>query len=227
MNVSQAIELASSLFIPEFLFADGVGAVEAERERTEEAIRNGLDLEMGTWTDGLTMGKTNAYDAYHLAEAYKQLIRQGRFTTRELDEKVRRLLRLYFRTTMNRQRPAGFLCSESHYEAALKIAQEGIVLLKNEQGILPIQPCKKILVVGENAIKMMTVGGGSSSLKAQHEILPLDGLTQQFADCQIDFARGYVGDTIQSYNGVTVGRSLYETRSQEALTAEETEGEDT
>ncbi len=194
---------------------------------TEEAIRNGLDLEMGTWTDGLTMGKTNAYDAYHLAEAYKQLIRQGRFTTRELDEKVRRLLRLYFRTTMNRQRPAGFLCSESHYEAALKIAQEGIVLLKNEQGILPIQPCKKILVVGENAIKMMTVGGGSSSLKVQKEILPLDGLkalvSSRWPSCQVDFVRGYVGDTVQSYNGVTVGRSLYDLRSAEELRQEAVE----
>ena len=194
---------------------------------TEEAIRNGLDLEMGTWTDGLTMGKTNAYDAYHLAEAYKQLIRQGRFTTRELDEKVRRLLRLYFRTTMNRQRPVGFLCSESHYEAALKIAQEGIVLLKNEQGILPIQPCKKILVVGENAIKMMTVGGGSSSLKVQKEILPLDGLkalvSSRWPSCQVDFVRGYVGDTVQSYNGVTVGRSLYDLRSAEELRQEAVE----
>ena len=194
---------------------------------TEEAICNGLDLEMGTWTDGLTMGKTNAYDAYHLAEAYKQLIRQGRFTTRELDEKVRRLLRLYFRTTMNRQRPAGFLCSESHYGAALKIAQEGIVLLKNEQGILPIQPCKKILVVGENAIKMMTVGGGSSSLKVQKEILPLDGLkalvSSRWPSCQVDFVRGYVGDTVQSYNGVTVGRSLYDLRSAEELRQEAVE----
>lgn len=74
---------------------------------------------------------------------------------------------------MNRQKPFGFLCSESHYEAALKIAQEGIVLLKNEAlkatktPVLPIDPTakQKILVVGENAIKMMTVGGGSSSLE--------------------------------------------------------------
>ena len=210
---------------------------------TDEAVRNGLDLEFGTWTDGLTMGKTNAYDNYYLADAYKQAIRQGRYTTKELDDKVRRVLRLFFRTTMRKDKPYGFLCSESHYDAALKIAQEGIVLLKNEtapgltkgEGLLPLTKEKldrlssaasrkegrvRLLIVGENAIKMMTVGGGSSSLKAQHEILPLDGLTQQFADCQIDFARGYVGDTIQSYNGVTVGRSLYETRSQEALTAE-------
>ena len=202
---------------------------------TDEAVKNGLDLEFGTWTDGLTMGKTNAYDSYYLADAYKQAIKEGKYTTKELDEKVRRLLRLFYRTTMNRHKPFGFLCSDSHYEAALKIAQEGIVLLKNEkvkkskgekdaETLLPIDvtKTKRILVVGENAIKMMTVGGGSSSLKVQKEILPLDGINVQCSkfNVQCDYARGYVGDTIQSYNGVTVGRSLYEPRSQAELTAE-------
>ena len=187
---------------------------------TEEAITNGLDLEFGSWTDGLTMGATNAYDKYYLALAYKKLIQEGKYSTKELDEKVRRVLRLFYRTTMNRQRPFGFLCSESHYEAALKIAQEGIVLLKNNRQVLPVKNAKRILVVGENAIKMMTVGGGSSSLKVQKEILPLDGIKARFADAEVDYARGYVGDTIQSYNGVTVGRSLYDLRSAEDLTAE-------
>ena len=206
---------------------------------TEEAVTNGLDLEFGTWTDGLTMGKTNAYDSYHMAEAYKRLIKAGKFTTKELDEKVRRVLRLFYRTTMNHHKPYGFLCSEAHYNAARKIAQEGIVLLKNAQctmhnaqsaaPLLPLDKSKiqRILVVGENAIKMMTVGGGSSSLKVQHEILPLDGLQNsqivKLSNCQIDYARGYVGDTIQSFDGVTVGRSLRETRSQAELTAEAVE----
>ena len=197
---------------------------------TDEAVKNGLDLEFGTWTDGLTMGKTNAYDSYHMAEAYKQAIKSGKYTTKELDEKVRRVLRLFYRTTMQREKPFGFLCSESHYEAALKIAQEGIVLLKNEgiksQEATPLLPLdltkmKRILVVGENAIKMMTVGGGSSSLKVQREILPLDALQARIAG--LEYARGYVGDTIQSFDGVSVGRSLYEARSQEELTAEAVE----
>ena len=198
---------------------------------TEEAITNGLDLEFGSWTDGLTMGATNAYDNYYLALPYKKLIQEGKYSTKELDEKVRRVLRLFFRTNMKRNKPFGFLCSESHYEAALKIAQEGIVLLKNEkmkelkgETLLPIdtKKVKKILVVGENAIKMMTVGGGSSSLKAQKEILPLDGINAKCSmfNVQCDYARGYVGDTVQSYNGVSVGRSLYETRTQAELTAE-------
>ena len=201
---------------------------------TDEAVKNGLDLEFGTWTDGLTMGATNAYDNYYMALPYKKLIREGKYTTKELDEKVRRVLRLFYRTTMKRNKPYGFLCSESHYDAALKIAQEGIVLLKNDkvkelkgEALLPInlKTTKRVLVVGENAIKMMTVGGGSSSLKAQKEILPLDGINAKCSmfNVQCDYARGYVGDTVQSYNGVTVGRSLYETRSQEELTAEAVE----
>ena len=194
---------------------------------TEEAIKNGLDLEFGSWTDGLTMGATNAYDNYFMALPYKRLIQEGKYTTKELDEKVRRILRLFYRTTMKREKPFGFLCSESHYDAALKIAQEGIVLLKNERNLLPLDlsKSKRILVVGENAIKMMTVGGGSSSLKVQREILPLDGLAAQCAKfgVQCDYARGYVGDTVQSYNGVTVGRSIAETRSTEELLAEAVE----
>ena len=188
---------------------------------TEQAIKNGLDMEFGSWTNGLTDGASNAYDSYFLAQPYKKLIQEGRYTTKELDEKVRRVLRLFYRTTMNRQKPIGFLCSESHYNAALKIAEEGIVLLKNDHNILPIPTDARILVVGENAIKMMTVGGGSSSLKVQREILPLDGMRKRFP--MVDYARGYVGDTIQSYNGVKVGRSLYDLRPQAALIAEAVE----
>ena len=199
---------------------------------TDEAVRNGLDLEMGSWTNGLSEGASNAYDMYYLAMAYKRGIQSGKYSTRELDEKVRRVLRLHFRTTMNRHKPQGFLCSEAHYAAALQIAQEGIVLLRNEkvemrneklaEPLLPLNPdmTGRILVVGENAIKMMTVGGGSSSLKVQREILPLDGIRARFASAEVDYARGYVGDTVQSYNGVTVGRSLRDLRSKDELISE-------
>lgn len=194
---------------------------------TDEAVKNGLDLEFGTWTDGLTMGATNAYDNYYLAEAYKRLIKEGKYTTKELDDKVRRVLRLFYRTTMNRQRPYGFLCSESHYAAARKIAEEGIVLLKNDGGtVLPINinKVKNILVVGENAVKMMTVGGGSSSLKVQREVSPLDGLKARLRGiAEVDYARGYVGDVTGAYNGVTTGQDLSESRSEDELIAEAVE----
>ena len=203
----------------------------------DEAIRNGLDMEFGTWTDGLTMGATNAYDNYYLSLSYKKAIQNGTYTERELNDKVRRVLRLHFRTTMNRQRPYGALCSDAHYEAARKIGTEGIVLLKNSPSspkgecILPLTAEKllgsSILVVGENAIKPMTVGGGSSSLKVQHEISPLEGLRRQLvklqSSCKVDFARGYVGDTTSFYNNVKMNVDLTESRQPQELIAEAVE----
>ena len=193
---------------------------------TEEAITNGLDLEFGTWTDGLTMGATNAYDNYYLAAPYRKLLAEGKYTTKELDDKVRRVLRLMFRTNMNRQRPYGSMCSEAHYETARNVAQEGIVLLKNNTAkeggrVLPIPADARILVVGENAIKMMTVGGGSSSLKVQHEISPLQGMQERFSN--VTYARGYVGDVTGNYNGVSTGQDLNDSRTPSELIAEAVE----
>lgn len=193
----------------------------------EQSVRNGLDMEFGTWTDGLTMGATNAYDNYYLSLPYLKAIQEGKFTQEELNDKVRRVLRLFYRTTMNPNRPHGFLCSESHYAAAKQIAEEGIVLLQNKNNILPIniQSTKRVLVVGENAIKMMTVGGGSSSLKVQREISPLEGLKARLAKegIDVDYARGYVGDVTGNYNGVTTGQNLVDKRSEAELIAEAVE----
>ncbi|MCR5077179.1 MAG: glycoside hydrolase family 3 C-terminal domain-containing protein [Prevotella sp.] len=192
---------------------------------TDEAVKNGMDIEFGTWTDGLSQGTSNAYQNYYLARAYKEGILSGKYTTKELDEKVRRVLRLFFRTTMNRNRGIGFLCSEPHYAAARQIGNSGIVLLQNNRNVLPIKTttARNILVVGENAIKMMTVGGGSSSLKVQREISPLDGLRAALPGVQIDYERGYVGDVTGAYNGVTTGQDLSEKRSASQLIADAVE----
>lgn len=187
---------------------------------TMEAIQNGLDLEFGTWTNGLAGGAKKAYDNYHLALPYLRLIREGKVGTDELNDKARRVLRLMFRTTLNPHRPLGSMLSEAHYDAARRIAEEGIVLLQNKGGLLPIDlsRVKKIAVIGENAIKMMTVGGGSSSLKVQHECTPLDGIRRRVADSvEVVFARGYVGDVSGEYNGVTTGQDLRDDRTPDVL----------
>lgn len=190
----------------------------------DQAVKNGLDMEFGTWTDGLTMGATNAYDNYFLSQPYLKAIREGKYSTKELDDKVRRVLRLFFRTTMNRQRPHGFMCSDAHYAAARHIAEDGIVLLKNDANTLPIDTkrAKRVLVVGENAVKMMTVGGGSSSLKVQREVSPLSGLKARLEKegVTVDYERGYVGDINGAYNGVTTGQDLSEKRSEKQLIAD-------
>ena len=190
---------------------------------TEKVAQNGLDMEFGSWTNGLNWGASNAYDDYYLAKPYEKLILEGKLPMKDLDDKAARVLRLIMRTEMNRKRPYGSLNSDEHYAAARRIGGEGIVLLKNDKNLLPIAPdTKKILVVGENAIKMMTVGGGSSSLKVQREALPLDGIKNAAAAKGIDvvYERGYVGDVTGEYNGVKTGQDLSESRSAEQLIAD-------
>ncbi len=190
---------------------------------TEKVAQNGLDMEFGSWTNGLNWGASNAYDNYYLAKPYEHLVVEGKLPVDALNDKAARVLRLIMRTEMNRNRPYGSLNSDEHYAAARRIGDEGIVLLKNDRNLLPIAPgVRKILVVGENAIKMMTVGGGSSSLKVQRETLPLAGIGAAASARGIDVAyqRGYVGDVTGEYNGVTTGQNLEETRSSERLIAD-------
>lgn len=190
---------------------------------TAEAVENGLDLEFGSWTNGLTNGRSNAYDNYYLADPYLKLLREGKADMATLDNKVRNVLRLIFRTAMKSDKGFGSLCSDEHYAAARRIGAEGIVLLRNKGNLLPLDPSKpqNILVVGENAVKMMTVGGGSSSLKVQRETSPLDGLRAQApAGSTVVWERGYVGDPTGEYNGVTSGQDLSESRSADRLIAD-------
>lgn len=192
---------------------------------TDATVKYGVDLEFGTWTDGLTMGATNGYDAYHLAAPFREGVKSGKYTMEQLDAKVRRVLRLIFRTAMNPDKPFGNIGSEAHYAAARKIGADGTVLLKNDGNLLPIKSdSKKILVVGENAIKMMTIGGGSSSLKAMHEIFAFDAIKERAAqdNIEVEYERGYVGDITGSYNGVTSPYDLSDPRPAEELIADAT-----
>ncbi|MCL1664136.1 glycoside hydrolase family 3 C-terminal domain-containing protein [Elizabethkingia ursingii] len=182
---------------------------------TEQAIHNGLDMEFGSWTNGLSAGTRNAYDNYYLAKPYLDLIKSGKVGTTELDDKVRRILRLAYNTTMNPNKPLGNIASEDHMAVAKEIGEEGIVLLQNNNNVLPINMDKvrKIAVIGENAIKMMTVGGGSSSLKVKYETLPLEGIKSRFGKkADVQYARGYVGDVGGEYNGVKSGQNLKDDR---------------
>ncbi|MDE6072943.1 MAG: glycoside hydrolase family 3 C-terminal domain-containing protein [Muribaculaceae bacterium] len=187
---------------------------------TEKVASNGLDMEYGSWTNGLNWGASNAYDSYYLAKPYEKLLLEGKLPMKDLDDKAERVLRLIMRTEMDRNRPYGSINTDEHYAAARKIAGEGIVLLKNDGNILPVKPeVRNILVVGENAIKMLTVGGGSSSLKVQREVLPLEGISNHACarNIRVDYERGYIGDLNNSYNGVVAKINIDETRSDEQL----------
>ena len=194
----------------------------------DQAAAYGLDLEYGTWTDGLTTKGKTSYDSYMLADSYLERLRDGRASLKTLDDKAGRVLKLIFRTSMNRKKPFGSINSPEHLAAARQIGADGIVLLKNDAAadgskVLPVDlaSAKKILVVGENAIKMMTVGGGSSSLKVKHEVSPLEGIRAAVGNnAEVIYERGYVGSTSNSYNGVTSGQDLSESRTAEQLIAD-------
>lgn len=156
---------------------------------TFEAARNGMDLEMGT-------SKLD-YNQYYLAAPFRDAIKNGEIDQAVLDDKVRRYLRLMFKLGMlgDRPRPKGSMNTPKHQQAARKIAEEAIVLLKNDNALLPFnqKKLKKLLVLGDNATRKHHLGGHSSAVKALYEISPLEGL-QQFlsgTDVQITHIKGY------------------------------------
>lgn len=168
---------------------------------TDKAVANGLDMEFGSWTNGLDWGESNAYNRYYMANPYLKGLQEGKYPMSGLDDKVRRVLRLSMRTNMNRNRPFGSFATEEHADVARTVAEEGIVLMKNaaikgkgKTAALPldINKTKKILVVGENAVHVMTLGGGSSQLKTFREVSPLDGIRKLAgSNCEISYLRGY------------------------------------
>ncbi len=160
---------------------------------SKEAALYGLDIEMGTGTNGLTYSLENAYENYYLAGPFKELLRNNEVDEAVLDDKVRRILRLMYRTSMNKSRPFGSINSTAHQAVAREVARNGIVLLKNEDNFFPIDPDKqiKIAVIGENAIRPMTRGGGSSDLKPKYEISPLEGIRNRFKQATVVHTLGY------------------------------------
>lgn len=165
---------------------------------TYESVMNGLDIEMGSYTNGLTSESSFGYDDYFLGKAYLNMVKEGKVPMEVVNDKAARILRLIFRTAMNRQKPYGSFTTEEHYRIARDIAGEGIVLLKNGEGkkqpsLLPVVQgkYKKILVVGDNAIRSLTAGGGSSELKPKKEISPLQALQEKYGDV-VCYAQGYM-----------------------------------
>lgn len=171
---------------------------------TGEAALNGLDVEMGSYTNGLTSESEFGYDDYYLGKAYLKMIKDGRVPESVVNDKAARILRLIFRTAMNRNKPYGAVCTDEHYTTAETIGNEGIVLLKNAPvakkapALLPLKKdCQSILVVGDNAVRKLNEGGGSSELKVKEMLSPLDGLRALYGD-RVKFAQGY-----------TAGRPMY------------------
>jgi beta-glucosidase len=158
---------------------------------TTQAMWNGTDLEMGT---DLDLGPKPDYSKFFLGDTVMRLVKQGKVPEYLLDEKVRRILYVMFKTNViGGGRQPGEYNTKAHQQAALKIAEEGIVLLKNDHKTLPLtSSVKSIAVIGANADRKQAMGGGSSQVKAFYEVTPLQGLKKLAGNSvQINYAPGY------------------------------------
>ena len=172
---------------------------------TREAALYGLDIEMGSYTNGLTTEAEGfTYDDYYLGNAYYNKALKGEIPMDVVNDKAARVLTLNFKTAMNSRKPYGSMNTAEHIAAARSIGNEAIVLLKNDRGLLPldIKKYRRILVVGENATRALCPGGGSSELKARDEVSPLRGLKERFGnDVEIIYKQGYNSGKC-SYDGI-------------------------
>ena len=154
---------------------------------TMQAAENGLDIEMSVTSD---------FDQYCMADPLAEKVRSGEVPEALLDEKVKNILVLMDRLHMlDGVRKRGSYNTRDHQEAILKCAEEAIVLLKNEGGVLPLKPVKRLAVIGENAGKMHSSGGGSAAIKALYELTPLMGLKMELGGAvSVEYAPGYQSD---------------------------------
>lgn len=153
---------------------------------TKAAVESGLDIEMSV---------TGNFDEYFMANPLKKEIEEGQISEDLIDEKVRNILRMMVRLNMlGDKRSKGSYNTPEHRADILDIARESVVLLKNENKRLPLQESKlkKLLVIGDNAERIHSNGGGSAEIKALYEISPLMGLKKFLGgNTEVTFARGY------------------------------------
>lgn len=157
--------------------------------KTKEAAEVTMDVEMSVFPD---------FDDYKFANPLKEAIEKGEIAESAVDSKVRNILRMMFRLKMigkqKDTRKPGAYNTLAHREAVLRTAQESMILLKNENNKLPLNKdkVKKIAVIGQNAAKIHSDGGGSAEIKALYEISPLMGIkTYLGGNAEVIYAPGY------------------------------------
>lgn len=152
---------------------------------TREAALNGLDLQMGLHPP---------YDECYLGRPFRDGILKGEYPMAVLDDKVRRNLRMLFASRDMDGRPPGLINTPVHLAVARRIAEEGIVLLKNSTGLLPVDlsQYRSIAVIGENAVLKFARGRNSAGVKAFREVTALDGILARVGGAaNVQYAEGF------------------------------------
>jgi len=176
---------------------------------THEAAVGGLDLEMGTLITGTEKGRP--YNEYYLADPFLDDLRKGEYPMSLLDDKVRRNLRVMFATHVFDTRKPGALNTPAHQATAQRIAEEGIVLLKNDGNALPldISKIKSVAVIGENAVRTNANGFFGAGVKTMHEITTLQGIVNRAGDkVNVTYSVGYAKTKAGGLNSNLVERAV-------------------
>lgn len=157
---------------------------------TMEAINFGTDVEMGT---DLSQGANINYGKFFMGDTVISLVKSGAVKESVIDDKVKRILRIMYRTKMFEKRIPGVYNGAEHQASALKIAEEAIVLLKNDN-LLPLNKntYKNVAVIGANAAHKHAGAGGSSQVNAKYEVTALEGVEKLlFENVKVTHAPGY------------------------------------
>ena len=171
------------------IFFRGTKFRKSQAEAAAAAIKTGMDNECA---DFFTITKDD-----HDYKPFVDAVKQGLLTEADLDTSLRRLFTARMRLGMfdppamvpYANTPESEIDSAPHRELAPKTARESMVLLKND-GILPLVPgMKKILVVGPLAESTQVLHGNYSGT-ASHPVTALEGIRKQFAGAQVSFEPG-------------------------------------
>ncbi len=159
---------------------------------TREAALGGLDVEMGTLVGS---EDKSAYTNFFLASAFLDAIRTNGIPVSVLDDKVRRSLRVMFASHIfDPVRLPGVLNSPEHRTTAQRIAEESMVLLKNNHNALPldVSKIKSVAVIGENAVRTNAAGFFGAGVKTMYEVTPLQGIVQRVGGkVNVTYSAGY------------------------------------
>ena len=150
---------------------------------TVNAAMNGMDVEMPG-------------DRY-FGQALLDSVKAGVVPESVIDSKVRNILRVRLAVKAVPEEEANKMMTSQpeQQQIAYNVASKSIVLLKNQNELLPIQTdkYKKIAVIGDNAVREQALGGVGAGVKTLYEVTPLEGLLKQLSgtDAQVEWAQGY------------------------------------
>ena len=188
---------------------------------TVPSMEAGLDLEMGTLID--------KYEDWYYANPLIEAVKSGKVPMSLVDEKVGDVLRVMIKTNVldpKKRFGPGSMNTKEHQQATYDAAAEAIVLLKNQNNLLPLDfsSIKSLAVIGDNATRKHSNGGLSSEIKAVYEVTPLEALRAKWGDkVDIRFAQGYekLSTFVEgSNNGQSSGTFSSKTQESDALLKE-------